>query len=408
MNINLRAISCAAVLGMLLGCSAVPTPQQDVKNTNENKVLRIATFNVSMEATNYQSSEQSATKSTLNANALTQALASGNEQQINNIAEIIQRTRPDIILLNEFDYIAKREKGIDLFKTAYLEVSQNGLAPITYPYVYLAPVNTGVKTELKGDAVKLTHFGFGRYAGQYGMVLLSKYPIVSEQVRTFQHFLWQDMPNNLMPVNPNGSQWYSSDERAIMRLSSKSHWDVPVNVCDNTIHVLASHPTPPVFDGEEDRNGKRNHDEIRFWRDYISPSSNHYIYDDNGRHGGVSPESLVILGDLNASAVEGDAHPNAINQLLFHPDVNHYGAPKSEGGLQNKLENTHAATHTAGWGMRADYVLPSANLKVLNSAVFWPAKGKQGAHLVANRSASSDHRLVWVDVKIRDLPGCKN
>ena len=70
-----------------------------------------------------------------------------------------------------------------------------------------------------------------------------------------------------MPVNPNGSQWYSSDERAIMRLSSKSHWDVPVNVCNNTIHVLASHPTPPVFDGEEDRNGKRNHDEIRFWRD---------------------------------------------------------------------------------------------------------------------------------------------
>ncbi|MGB0858908.1 MAG: endonuclease/exonuclease/phosphatase family protein [Pseudoalteromonas spongiae] len=400
MNINLRAISYAAVLGMLLGCNTVPTPQQDVKNTNENKVLRIATFNVSMEATNYQSSEQSATKSTLNAHALTQALASGDVQQINNIAEIIQRTRPDIILLNEFDYIAKREKGIDLFKTAYLEVSQNGLAPITYPYVYLAPVNTGVKTELKGDAVKLTHFGFGRYAGQYGMVLLSKYPIVSEQVRTFQHFLWQDMPNNLMPVNPNGSQWYSSDERAIMRLSSKSHWDVPVNVCDNTIHVLASHPTPPVFDGEEDRNGKRNHDEIRFWRDYISPSSNHYIYDDSGRHGGVSPESFVILGDLNASAVDGDAHPNAINQLLSHPDVNHYGAPQSEGGLQNKPENKHAATHTAGWGMRADYVLPSANLKVLNSAVFWPAKGKQGAHLVADRNASSDHRLVWVDIAL--------
>ncbi|MGB0989185.1 MAG: endonuclease/exonuclease/phosphatase family protein [Pseudoalteromonas spongiae] len=400
MNINLRAISYAAVLGMLLGCNTVPTPQQDVKNTNENKVLRIATFNVSMEATNYQSSEQSATKSTLNAHALTQALASGDVQQINNIAEIIQRTRPDIILLNEFDYIAKREKGIDLFKTAYLEVSQNGLAPITYPYVYLAPVNTGVKTELKGDAVKLTHFGFGRYAGQYGMVLLSKYPIVSEQVRTFQHFLWQDMPNNLMPVNPNGSQWYSSDERAIMRLSSKSHWDVPVNVCDNTIHVLASHPTPPVFDGEEDRNGKRNHDEIRFWRDYISPSSNHYIYDDSGRHGGVIPQSFVILGDLNASAVDGDAHPNAINQLLSHPDVNHYDAPQSEGGLQNKPENKHAATHTAGWGMRADYVLPSANLKVLNSAVFWPAKGKQGAHLVADRSASSDHRLVWVDVAL--------
>ena len=400
MRNNLRPLIFAGLFGMLFGCTTTATQQPDAQAKTDNHVLRIATFNVSMEATNYQSSEQSAAQSTLNADALTQALKNGDVQQINNIAEIIQRTRPDIILLNEFDYIAKREKGIDVFKQAYLEVSQNGFAPISYPYVYLAPVNTGVKTGLEGDSVKLSHFGFGRYAGQYGMVLLSKYPIVSEQVRTFQHFLWQDMPNNLMPVNPNGSQWYSSDERAIMRLSSKSHWDVPVNVCNNTIHVLASHPTPPVFDGEEDRNGKRNHDEIRFWRDYISQSGNHYIYDDNGGRGGISAERFVILGDLNASAVDGDAHPNAINQLLSHPAINNYPAPQSQGGLQNKPENSHAATHTASWGMRADYVLPSANVNVIKSGVFWPTKTEQAAYLVANRNASSDHRLVWVDVAL--------
>lgn len=400
MRNNLRPLIFAGLLGMLFGCTTTATQQPDAQAKTDNHVLRIATFNVSMEATNYQSSEQSAAQSTLNADALTQALKNGDVQQINNIAEIIQRTRPDIILLNEFDYIAKREKGIDLFKQAYLEVSQNGFAPISYPYVYLAPVNTGVKTGLEGDSVKLSHFGFGRYAGQYGMVLLSKYPIVSEQVRTFQHFLWQDMPNNLMPVNPNGSQWYSSDERAVMRLSSKSHWDVPVNVCNNTIHVLASHPTPPVFDGEEDRNGKRNHDEIRFWRDYISQSGNHYIYDDNGGRGGISAERFVILGDLNASAVDGDAHPNAINQLLSHPAINNYPAPQSQGGSQNKPENIHAATHTASWGMRADYVLPSVNVNVIKSGVFWPTKTEQAAYLVADRNASSDHRLVWVDVAL--------
>lgn len=400
MRNNLRPLIFAGLFGMLFGCTTTATQQPDAQAKTDNHVLRIATFNVSMEATNYQSSEQSAAQSTLNADALTQALKNGDIQQINNIAEIIQRTRPDIILLNEFDYIAKREKGIDVFKQAYLEVSQNGFAPISYPYVYLAPVNTGVKTGLEGDSVKLSHFGFGRYAGQYGMVLLSKYPIVSEQVRTFQHFLWQDMPNNLMPVNPNGSQWYSSDERAIMRLSSKSHWDVPVNVCNNTVHVLASHPTPPVFDGEEDRNGKRNHDEIRFWRDYISQSGNHYIYDDNGGRGGISAERFVILGDLNASAVDGDAHPNAINQLLSHPAINNYPAPLSQGGSQNKLENIHAATHTASWGMRADYVLPSANVNVIKSGVFWPTKTEQAAYLVADRNASSDHRLVWVDVAL--------
>ena len=45
-----------------------------------------------------------------------------------------------------------------------------------------------------------------------------------------------------------------------------------------TVHFLVSHPTPPVFDGPEDRNGPRNYDEIRFWADY-SPRTGGYIYD---------------------------------------------------------------------------------------------------------------------------------
>ena len=70
-----------------------------------------------------------------------------------------------------------------------------------------------------------------------------------------------------MPIEENGGDWYSEQERNIMRLSSKSHWDVPVNIGGQIIHLLASHPTPPIFDGIEDRNGRRNHDEIRFWRE---------------------------------------------------------------------------------------------------------------------------------------------
>ena len=32
------------------------------------------------------------------------------------------------------------------------------------------------------------------------------------------------------------------------RLSSKSHWDVPLSIGGRTVHFLVSHPTPPVFD----------------------------------------------------------------------------------------------------------------------------------------------------------------
>ncbi|WP_194867311.1 endonuclease/exonuclease/phosphatase family protein [Pseudoalteromonas sp. PPB1] len=381
------------------GCQSTSTNTASEKMSEDNQTLRVATFNVSMEATNYDMTNHT----TPSDNALTVALKSGDFSQINNIAEIIQRTRPDIILLNEFDYIADPQQGIHLFQRDYLEVSQNGFDPIKYPYVYLAPVNTGVETPFAGDKnARLTHYGFGKYPGQYAMVLLSRYPIQQDQIRTFQHFLWKDMPNNLMPTQADGSSWYSKEEVSAMRLSSKSHWDIPVQVCNQQINVLASHPTPPVFDGPEDRNGKRNHDELRLWKDYISSTGNAYIYDDMGQRGGFAAQSFVILGDLNASSVDGDAYPGAIDQLLKHPRVNHYPAPTSEGGRLNKPDNKHAASHTAHWGMRADYVLPSANLTVSDSGVFWPAKNQAGAELVADRASSSDHRLVWVDITLPD------
>ena len=80
-----------------------------------------------------------------------------------------------------------------------------------------------------------------------------------------RQFRWADMPGNLIPTD-----FYSPEEQAALRLSSKSHWDVPVRIGRRTVHFLVSHPTPPTFDGPEDRNGRRNHDEIRFWADYVA------------------------------------------------------------------------------------------------------------------------------------------
>ena len=36
---------------------------------------------------------------------------------------------------------------------------------------------------------------------------------------------------------------------------------VTIQIDGKTVHFLTSHPTPPVFDGPEDRNGTRNGDE---------------------------------------------------------------------------------------------------------------------------------------------------
>ena len=370
----------------------------------ELKSIRVASFNVSMEASNYI-----AQGTVIRGNELSQHLRAGNHSQIKNIAEIIQTIKPDITLLNEFDYSNKSATDVQNFIKHYLKVSQNNQKPIDYPYFYIAPVNTGVDSGLdldkdgiasgtKGDA-----FGFGLFPGHYGMLVLSKYPIQVEQIRTFQHFLWKDMPDNLLSTikDESGQQYYNQQAQQILRLSSKSHWDIPIKVGNRSIHLLASHPTPPVFDGPENRNGKRNHDEIRFWTDYLSGSEKSaYIYDDNGKSGGIKGEHFVLAGDLNASPNEGDGIKSGIQGLLEHPLVNASIVPNSEGGKAHTPDNLHSAQHTAEWAMRADYVLPSTSLDVTGSGVFWPKQADPLYHLIKDRQSSSDHRLVWVDITV--------
>lgn len=370
--------------------------------SQEKPELTFATYNVSMESDNYSPKGAMGKSEQI----LIYQLNSGHNTQIRNIAQIIQTVRPDVILLNEFDYIKDPELGVKAFIKNYLNVSQGGAAPIDYPYYYYSTVNTGQSSpyDLNNDG-KLDSFGndawaFGMYPGQYGMMLLSKYPIDVKAVRTFQHFKWKDMPGALYTKKADGSDWYSKKAWKEFPLSSKSHWDVPVEIGNETVHVLVSHPTPPTFDGTEDRNGKRNHDEIRFWRDYISDNSASYIYDDKGIKGGLSPNSrFVIMGDQNASPVEGDAMREGIKSLIESPKINNDFTPASKGGAEFSPENPFGVNHTAFWRMRADYVLPSRlGFRVISSGVFWPAKGEPMSELVEKRESSSDHRLVWVKV----------
>lgn len=357
--------------------------------------------------------------------------------QAKAIAEIVQRTSPDVVLINEFDYFAADPtEAVELFQQNFLGVSQNGADPVEYPYFYIAPSNTGVAsgfdldnngsvvTEVGAPGYGNDAFGFGNFPGQFGMLLLSKYPIDTENVRTFQNFLWQDMPDSLLPTiaAPDSDPWYSAEEQAALRLSSKSHWDVPIQVNGKTIHALVSHPTPPVFDGPEDRNGKRNHDEIRFWSDYVTPGAGDYIYDDQGRTGALSAgSSFVIMGDQNADPFDGDSFDDAILQLLDNRYVNTSVTPSSEGGVeaaerQHNINDQHEgnpAFDTADFNdaapgnLRADYVLPSQNLKITDAQIFWPKQddplfrliGEFDRNFPPEGFPSSDHKLVWVDVQ---------
>ena len=253
------------------------------------------------------------------------------------------------------------------------------------------------------------------------------------------------MPDD--PNTPEPGDWYSDEILEEFRLSSKSHWDIPILVDGEVIHILASHPTPPVFDGPEDRNGLRNSDEIRFWADYVTPGQGDYIYDDseflaagytkpdNPKGGLASGKKFLILGDQNADRFDGDSTAPAIAQLLDNPNIQGSSTdasitPFSAGGVAATIRQGGANLDHVGnpsydtadfnpnnpGNLRVDYVLPSLDLEIKDKGIFWLTETDPDfERLIGDFNPdldqeqfpegflSSDHRLVYLDVTPKSI-----
>ena len=344
----------------------------------------------------------------------------GKNEQLKAAAEIIRIINPDVLVINEIDHDINAlltEKDLSLnvrrFNDAYLNQGEN---PLNYPFAFAAPCNTGFlsgkdfdnngKVATEADRGSRDYggdcYGYGNYSGQYSMAILSRYPLQLKNARTFQKFLWMDLPDNLIPT-----EWYSADEVEIFRLSSKSHWDIPVKIGEKSVHLLVSHPTPPIFEGAERRNTRRNYDEIRMWVHYINNDS--VLVDDSGVRGGLAEnESFIIAGDLNAAphGKKLETGERAIDQLLNHSRIKDCGSLLISKGALNGQEPgppKYIERRTAGWGgrgLRIDHLLPSKDLKPVSGGVFWPdtLADPNGAAIAKK---ASDHRLIWLDFDLK-------
>jgi endonuclease/exonuclease/phosphatase family metal-dependent hydrolase len=374
----------------------------------EAGTLRVATFNCSL---NREEAGQ-----------LERDLQQGSEQA-SAIAAVIRTVQPDILLVNEIDYSDSADNA-GLFQMNFLAapaLDALGNPPWPMPHHFAAPVNTGVPSGMDLNANgKLGEpddaWGYGKFPGQYGMAVLSRLPLDVEQISTLQKLPWSAMPGALRPQAPDAlAAFYDQVTWTRLRLASKSFWDVPVQTPMGDVHILASHPTPPAFDGPEDRNGCRNHDEIRLIQDYVDAAA--YLRDDRGEPTGLKPADLfVVLGDLNSDPIDGGSRPQAIKNLLAHPRVAQYPAPRSRGavnaalsqGKANRAQRGDAAEDTGDFSdfsvgnLRIDYVLPSNQFTVVASGVFWPVlEDVAPARRAALQSAlsASDHHLVWLDLE---------
>ncbi|MCX7558420.1 endonuclease/exonuclease/phosphatase family protein [Sulfitobacter sp. F26204] len=283
-------------------------------------------------------------------------ILAGTDAQINAVLAQITNARPDVIILQGIDY--------DMQNLALAALAQEA----DYPHHFSAPPNAGRMTAYDMDGDGNTGGpgdaqSYGHFYGQGSMALLSKYPVLLHDVQDHSEMLWQNLPHALSPET-DGLPYPSAKARAVQRLSSHGHWVIPIDHPTlGPVTILAYHAAPPVFDGPEDRNGKRNHDETAFWSHYLDGAF------------GPSPEArFILMGGANLDPDRGEGRSIAMRNLLNDPR------------LQDPLPGQPTVTFAQTGPMRVDYVLPSADWKVADAKV-----------VMADPTASR-HSLVWVDL----------
>ncbi len=309
-----------------------------------------------------------------------QAIRDRDDPQVAAVVAVLQRLDADVVVLTGIDY----DYGQAAITALQADLATAGA---DYPHVLALRPNAGVQTGLDLDGNGQTGEardaqGFGRFAGSAGMAVLSRLPL--GEARDFSGLLWADLPGANLPPD------MSDAAREVQLLSTSGHFDVPVIHGDGrALHLLMWYATPPVFDGPEDRNGRRNHDEAAFWRHLLA-----------GDLPFAPPESpFVLLGQSNLDPVDGDGLHQAMTALLTHPALQD-PAPRGENLHVDPGQTGDPRLDTALYakglgGLRVDVLLPQAGLDVPTAGVLWPAEGDP---FIATLDAASRHRPVWADI----------
>ncbi|MFB9148785.1 endonuclease/exonuclease/phosphatase family protein [Roseovarius ramblicola] len=296
----------------------------------------------------------------------------GEDPRLDAIAGAIATVAPDVLVVQGVDY----DHGLRALGALRDRIAEDG--PY-FPHLFALRPNTGRPTglDMDGDGRRggpRDAQGYGTFSGQGGMAILSRHPFDRDGARDFSAVPWRDLPGAVLPRWPDGRPFPSDAAQAVQRLSSVGHWAVPVRLPSGPLTLLTFHATTPVFDGAEDRNGRRNHDEIRFWQRYL-----------DGAFGPAPARRFVLIGDANLDPGRGAGRRGAIRALLADP----------------RLRDPLPGRNTVDWAqtgpLRVSYLLPSTDLRVTGAGVHWPPEDAPGR---AAAVLAGPHRLVWVDLAL--------
>lgn len=271
--------------------------------------------------------------------------------KLGTVVAEIAAAKPDVLLLTDIDYDA----GLAALGALAALLREDGL---DLTHLFALRPNAGMATgrDLDDDGRlggPRDAEGYGEFSGQGGMALLSRLPL--GEVRDFSDLAWAAQPDNLMLENDPGG--------AAQRLSSSGHWVVPLLTDSGALTLLAWCATPPVFDGPEDRNGRRNRDELMLWHSYLEGAF------------GPPATRFVLIGDANLDPTRGDGRHEAIQQMLADPRLN------------DPLPGEPTAFWDSTGPMRVSYILPSRGVVIADAGI-------------RPRMEEMQHALVFVDLAL--------
>jgi len=291
------------------------------------------------------------------------------EAQSTAALDVMAAAGADILVLGDLDW----DHGL-----AGLRALQAGLAERgrTYPYFAFPQPVSGIDSgfDLDGDG-RLREpedgLGYGRFTGDNGVAVLSMLPLGAPKLH--HETLWAEH-RSLTGLVPKGAE-------TVLPLATSALWEV--EVAGFTLLVFAL--TAPVFDGPEDRNGKRNQDQIAFLMTQAETLSR-----------------PLLTGRINLDPLDGDGFRDTAQALLTSPRLQD-PMPRSAGGEAMPNPSGHQGDpglDTVNWSdgpgaLRVDYILPSRQVEISASGVLWPANG---APLSETGEEAGQNRLVWVDI----------
>jgi len=341
------------------------------------------------------------------------------DQQVNAAAEVIARFNPDIVDINELQYDIEGLPTGDMPGAAY-PVEPGGIdggaenaqrladriaaanPDATYDHVLITVGNSGMWWDDTGDFDSWSLRGWGDWEGRFNTAVLSKFPILRDEVRVISDLAWEDLPDNQLAdmeaeigmVPPAGFPLF---EKALII--------VPVDLGTETLYLVLLHPvaSPSRFDVI---NPYRNYDELHALALFL-----------DGTLPGVEPlpagAKFIISGDLNADpdSSDSDGIAGAAQLVTEHPSV----VAVFPEGAGTEGRNGEYNTYMSGCGnddgetvedprdafqLQLDYILPSVTIgEPIDQAIFFPdfQSAREDFDLACY---ASDHRFLWADLDL--------